>query len=156
VFITGSRNGKSNQDIGERVEGYTDAMKKHQLTIEDKWMLAGDWSMGSGYNIAQRLCNSDDRPDAIIFASDRMALGALKGLHDLELKVPANVSIVGFDNMQYDEFSIPPLTSVHSPILDMSEAAVEILLKLMEDNSLAVEMHQPVFPAELVIRESTA
>jgi LacI family transcriptional regulator len=83
-----------------------------------------------------------------------MALGALKGLHDIGLRVPLDVSVVGFDNMQYDDYSIPPLTSVHSPVLDMATAAVKMLLDRIEDNARA-ELPQQTFAAKLVIREST-
>jgi LacI family transcriptional regulator len=154
AFISGERDGHTNEDVNERYLGYRKSMKKHALPVKKRWLLAGDWSLASGHRIAQQLCAGDDRPDALIFASDRMALGALKGLHDIDLRVPLDVSVVGFDNMQYDDYSIPPLTSVHSPVLDMATAAVKMLLDRIEDNARA-ELPQHTFAAKLVIREST-
>jgi DNA-binding LacI/PurR family transcriptional regulator len=154
AFISGERDGHANEDVSARHRGYLKAMKKYKLPVDNRWQLAGDWSLASGHGIARELCASDDRPDALIFASDRMALGALKGLHELGVRVPQDVSVVGFDNMQFDDFSIPPLTSVHSPVLEMADAAVRFLLEQMEDKGSLADRQQ-VFAAPLVIREST-
>ncbi|BBB58429.1 alanine racemase [Undibacterium sp. KW1] len=154
AFISGARNGKTNQDVNERISGYRDAMQKIGLKVESKWMLSGDWSFASGHSIAQQLCSKKLRPDALIFASDRMALGALKGLHDLGIKIPSEVSVVGYDNMQYDDYCIPPLTSVHSPIYGMALSAIDILLRKIGELP-QLDTDQIVFAAEIVVREST-
>ena len=155
VFISGQRDGHVHDDVDERRRGYARAMKQHRLRVEKRWQRAGDWSLASGYRIARELCvDPNDRPDSLIFASDRMALGALKGLHELNVRVPEQVAVVGFDNMQYDEFSIPSLTSVHSPILEMADAAVAFLLAQIEGKAKLAEC-QRVFEAPLVVRDST-
>jgi LacI family transcriptional regulator len=154
AFISGERDGHTNEDVNERLNGYRHAMARHGLPVDARWLLAGDWSMASGHRIAQRLCAGADRPDALIFASDRMALGALKGLHDIGVHVPRDVSVVGFDNMQYDDFSIPPLTSVHSPVLDMATTAVRMLIDRIEDKTDNA-LPQHLFATRLVVREST-
>ena len=154
AFISGERDGHVNQDVSERLRGYRKSMKKHQLPVEKEWLMAGDWSLASGHRIAQQLCLGADAPDALIFASDRMALGALKGLHDAGVRVPQDVSVVGFDNMQYDDFSIPPLSSVHSPVLEMASAAVKMLLAEIEGKAQQ-EPVQQVFQTRLAVREST-
>lgn len=155
AFISGERDGHVNEDVSERLHGYRRAMARHGLPIDAGWLLAGDWSLASGHRIAQQLCAAPGGPDALIFASDRMALGALKGLHDIGLRVPDEVSVVGFDNMQYDDFSIPPLTSVHSPVLDMATTAVQTLIDRIEEHS-SVPLPQHIFATRLVLRESTA
>ncbi|NWB97022.1 LacI family DNA-binding transcriptional regulator [Pseudomonas gingeri] len=154
AFIAGERNGHTNQDISERYRGYLEGLGKYNLLVNDRWNVAGDWSLGSGLQVAQQLCANTPRPDALIFASDRMAIGALKGLHDLGLRVPEDVCVVGFDNMQYDDFCIPPLTSVDSPLFDMATAAIELLLKQLEGMSTQEPAYE-VFSARLVIRDST-
>lgn len=155
AFISGERDGRVNDDISERLAGYRAAMASHGLEVDERWLLAGDWSLASGHRIAQQLCGPDDRPDALIFASDRMALGALKGLHDIGRSVPHDVSVVGFDNMQYDDYSIPPLTSVHSPVLDMATTAVQALVQRIEERAHD-PLPQQVFETRLVIRASSA
>ena len=157
AFIAGERDGHVNDDVSERLRGYRRAMASHGLAVNPAWQLAGDWSLASGHRIAQQLCAREDGPDALIFASDRMALGALKGLHDIGRRVPLDVSVVGFDNMQYDDYSIPPLTSVHSPVLDMANTAIQILIDQIEAtpaNRPAPAQH--MFDTRLVVRESTA
>ncbi|MGN6084890.1 LacI family DNA-binding transcriptional regulator [Trinickia sp.] len=155
AFIPGQRDGHVHDDVDERQRGYARAMKGLRLRVEKRWQRAGDWSLASGHRIAHELCaDPRDRPDALIFASDRMALGALKGLHELKVRVPDEVAVAGFDNMQYDEFSIPSLTSVHSPILEMADAAVKFLLAQIEGKAELAEC-QKVFEAPLVMRDST-
>ncbi|HEX7641446.1 MAG TPA: LacI family DNA-binding transcriptional regulator [Burkholderiaceae bacterium] len=154
AFISGERDGHVNEDINERTRGFRRAMKECGLSVTRRWQLAGDWSMASGYRIAQLLCGQDDRPDSLIFASDRMALGALKGLHDIGVRVPLDVCVVGFDNMQMDEFSVPPLSSVHSPVLEMASWAISTLLHRIETGAWE-DGAQREFPAELVVRDSS-
>lgn len=154
AFIGGQRDGRVNEDVEERHRGYLEAMARHGLTEHAPWALNGDWSLASGHRIARQLCAGADRPDALIFASDRMALGALKGLHELGVSVPYQVCVVGFDNMHYDDYSIPPLSSVHSPVLEMAQASVQILLdRILGANGKPV---QQVFPAGLVVRDSSS
>lgn len=154
AFIGGERDGHINEDVEERHRGYLAAMGRHGLAEYAPWALNGDWSLASGHRIARQLCAGADRPDALIFASDRMALGALKGLHELGVSVPHEVSVVGFDNMHYDDYCIPPLSSVHSPVLEMAQASVQMLL----DRILGADGQplQCVFPAGLVVRDSSS
>lgn len=155
AFIGGERDGRGNEDVEERQRGYARAMREHGLEVHARWALNGDWSLASGHRIARQLCAGEDRPDALIFASDRMALGALKGLHELGVRVPADVSVVGFDNMHYDDYCIPPLSSVHSPVLEMAQASVQMLLDQILGAGAAAPAQQ-VFPAGLVVRESSS
>ncbi|RFP09314.1 LacI family transcriptional regulator [Duganella sp. BJB488] len=154
AFIGGQRDGRGNEDVEERQRGYARAMREHGLAVHAPWAVSGDWSLASGHRIARELCGTGDRPDALIFASDRMALGALKGLHELGVNVPGDVSVVGFDNMHYDDYCIPPLSSVHSPVLEMAQASVQMLLDQILGAGAAPPV-QRVFPAGLVVRESS-
>lgn len=155
AFIAGERDGHANEDVNERLRGYRSAMERHGLPVDPGWLLSGDWSMASGHRIAQQLCAGTSHPDALVFASDRMALGALKGLHDMGRRVPFDVAVVGFDNMQYDDYSIPTLTSVHSPVLDMAAAAVRTLVDRIEGRPTDGPLPQHTFETRLVVRDST-
>jgi LacI family transcriptional regulator len=156
AFIGGQRDGRGNEDVEERQRGYARAMQAHGLEIHAPWAVSGDWSLASGHRIARQLCAAADRPDALIFASDRMALGALKGLHELGVSVPGDVSVVGYDNMHYDDYCIPPLSSVHSPVLEMAQSSVQMLLDQILGTGPAALPTQQVFPAGLVVRESSS
>ncbi|HWW07318.1 LacI family DNA-binding transcriptional regulator [Collimonas sp.] len=137
-----------------RYLGYLDGLDKHGLPLRSEWVASGDWSLDGGYRAAKQLCSARQRPDAIFLGNDRMALGALKALHDLGLHVPGDISVVGFDNMRYDDFSIPSLTSVNVPMYEMSEHAVRILLDCIEKRAPA-GLVQRIFPTSLVVRDST-
>lgn len=163
AFVTGAR--KEHAPVIRREQavttgsearyiGYLDGMDKYGLPVRQDWIVPGDWSLDSGYRAAAQLCGTADRPDAIILSNDRMALGALKALHDLGLHVPNDVSVVGFDNMRYDDFSIPSLTSVDVPMFEMSECTVRILLDCIEKRGSS-DLVQCVFPTSLVVRGST-
>ena len=154
AFIGGQRDGHVNEDVEERHRGYLEAMARHGLPEHAPWALNGDWSLASGHRIARQLCAGAERPDALIFASDRMALGALKGLHELGVSVPHEVCVVGFDNMHYDDYCIPPLSSVHSPVLEMARASVQMLLDRIQGAD--GKPVQQVFPAGLVVRDSSS
>jgi LacI family transcriptional regulator len=149
-----------------RYFGYLDGLEKCGLTPRPEWLVTGDWSLESGYRAAAQLCHQSERPDAIFLGNDRMALGALKALYDLGVKVPQEISVVGFDNMRYADFSIPSLTSVDAPMLEMCEFAVKLLLERIElrqeqrnqsgDAAAAqAALVQKMFSTHLVIRDST-
>ncbi|MBP1313761.1 LacI family DNA-binding transcriptional regulator [Herbaspirillum huttiense F1] len=163
--------GKSREDgvptsSEARYFGYLDGLEKCGLTPRPEWIVTGDWSLESGYRAAAQLCHQSERPDAIFLGNDRMALGALKALYDLGVKVPQEISVVGFDNMRYADFSIPSLTSVDAPMLEMCEFAVKLLLERIElrqeqrnqsgDAAAAqAALVQKMFSTHLVIRDST-
>ena len=117
----------------------------HSLEVE------GDWSSGSGYSAAMSLLASGDLPTAIFAANDRMAFGVLRALNDCEMKVPSHMSVVGFDDIEGSDCSIPPLTTVRQDHQSLGIAAMELLLEAMQ--GLPARSHK--IPAQLIVRSST-
>ncbi|RME71587.1 MAG: transcriptional regulator, partial [Chloroflexi bacterium] len=89
---------------------------------------------------------------AIFAANDQMAYGVLLGLFRRGIRVPEDVSVVGFDDQRTSAFTTPPLTTIRQPALDIGETAAKTLLQLLQNRPAEI----PKFPAELVIRESVA
>ncbi|GHF37696.1 LacI family transcriptional regulator [Deinococcus metalli] len=110
----------------------------------------GDWSYESGYAAMQALWADSDRPDAVLGGNDRMGTGALRAAHDLGISVPNDVSVSGFDDFEFAQFTTPSLTTVHIPHGDMARHAVRSLIQLLEGEPT----QSRVFPLSLVVRES--
>ena len=115
----------------------------------------GDWSAESGYDAATRLLRRGaDRFTAIVAANDQMALGALRALHVGGLRVPEDISVVGYDDLPEARFFHPPLTTVRNDFAAQGARCVEVLLRLI--NRQPVELPLLALCTELVVRESTA
>jgi LacI family transcriptional regulator len=114
----------------------------------------GDWSAESGYAAAARLLESSHRFTAIVAANDQMALGALRALHAKGIKVPEEISVAGYDDIPESQFFEPPLTTIRNDFARQGELSVEVLLRLVNRETVAPALH--LLRPELVPRESTA
>lgn len=115
--------------------------------------LEGDWSPGSGYRNGLILGRIPDAT-AVFVASDEMAFGVIRALHELGRRVPEDISVVGVDDIELAEYCSPSLTTVAQPFLAMGALAVTHLLRHIEDPTAAPE--PALVTPELVIRASTA
>ena len=98
-----------------------------------------------------KLKNSDELPTAIFAANDLMAIGALKAFAKLKVRVPEEVSIIGFDNIPFSDCTYPPLTTIAQPTYLMGQMAVETLLKVIDKKKIKKSVE---FKTELVERDS--
>jgi DNA-binding LacI/PurR family transcriptional regulator len=115
-------------------------------------ILVGDWSARSGYELGQRLAQTAD-VTAVFVANDQMALGVLRSLHELGRRVPAEISVVGFDDIPEAAYFSPPLTTVRQNFNEMGRRS---LLRLLEEIRSGVRTPtRETVPAELVVRGST-
>jgi LacI family transcriptional regulator len=143
--------GPATMTVGiDRLEGYKAALKKHGLIVDPDLIVESDFSEGGGYAAMKRLLNFNI--DAVFAASDAMATGALRALREKELPVPGEISVVGFDDMPFAARSDPPLTTIRQPTQRVGAVAVESLLNIIEDPSIAPV--RILLPTDLVIRES--
>ena len=116
-------------------------------------MLPGDWSTASGYEAGRRLAE-DDEVTAVFTANDQMALGVLRAMHERGRRVPDDVSVVGFDDIEEAPYFWPPLTTIHQSFAEIGQRAVESLVR--EIQSVEHEQREVLVPTRLVIRDSTA
>jgi len=134
----------------DRLEGYKSALKGAGLAVDHDLIVESDFSEDGGYLSMQRLIPR--HPDAVFAASDALAAGALRALRDARLRVPDDISVVGFDDMPFAAHTDPPLTTVRQPINRVGSLAVETLIDLVENPD--TPPRRIIFPTELVIRNS--
>lgn len=135
----------------ERSEGFMAAMKKHGLHVAPAMIGAGNYRFDSGVAAAEALLDGDNRPTAIFCSNDEMAAGALHAARRRNMDIPADLSIIGFDDSPIAAHIWPPITTVGWPIRAMGKAAG---LKLVAPSDPGASGFR--FPARLVQRQSVA
>jgi LacI family transcriptional regulator len=137
----------------DRLAGYCEALKAHQLAVDENLIVEGDYTEVSGSIGAQRLLSAS--PTAIFAASDIMAVGALKTLREAHLRVPEDVALVGFDDVPIAAAVEPALTTVHQPIEHLGSMAADLLLNLLEHPpDKRASASRIILPTRLTVRES--
>ncbi|MET8469366.1 LacI family DNA-binding transcriptional regulator [Streptomyces sp. NPDC006422] len=137
-----------------RLDGYRAALDVAGVPVEDELIVPGDFYHASGFTGCDHLLDLDEPPTAIFASSDQMALGAIEALRRRGLRVPEDLSVVGFDDLPEVRWSAPPLTTVRQPLSDMGKLAARTVLDLAR----SVEPAAPRvdLATELVVRASTA
>ncbi|GAB4200122.1 MAG: LacI family DNA-binding transcriptional regulator [Roseiflexaceae bacterium] len=142
----------SHQDAAERRAGYLEALHDAGLETDPELIVEGDFSERSGLLAVDTLLRRSSRVTAIFAANDQIAYGARLGLFRRGIRVPEDLSLVGFDDQPGTAYATPPLTTVRQPTLEMGRAAAQTVLRLLE----GLPLDLPTFATELVIRESAA
>ena len=148
AFISGD---PEHPDAVDRQQGYRSAIEAAGLRFDPALLAPGNFSEHSGLLAVERLLDSRTRFSAIFAANDQMAFGASLGLYRRGLRVPDDVSMVGFDDVAGSVYMVPPLTTVHNPIQEIGELAARAMLSLLAGERPAVEVPAP----RLIVREST-
>ena len=138
----------------ERLEGFKRALAEAKVHLEPDYIQEARFERNSGYQAAIRLLRMLPRPTGIFACNDLMALGVFLAARELGLRCPEDVSIVGFDNLDFAEFTAPALTTVHQPGYQLGTAAARLLLERM--NGSTQPARKIVLPSELKIRNSVA
>ncbi|MGC8875341.1 MAG: LacI family DNA-binding transcriptional regulator [Chloroflexia bacterium] len=147
--IAGPANMTSAQD---RLEGYRQALEAHRIPVDESLIVHGDYTEDGGMLAMQRLLPAS--PTAVFAASDIMAIGALKFLRQVNLRVPEDIALVGFDDIPAASAVEPRLTTVRQPIAQLGGLAVETLIGLLQGPRARPSVQRIVLPTELVVRES--
>lgn len=138
----------------ERSGGYRDTMAAAGAPIAPEWIQEGEFSFESGLAAADVLLALPERPSAIIASSDEQALAVLHRARDAGLAIPADLSIISFDDTPPVSFSLPALTAVRQPTAAMAERAAALLIEQRGFDPAGTPRH--VLPFEFMIRGSTA
>ncbi|HYP73665.1 MAG TPA: LacI family DNA-binding transcriptional regulator [Microbacterium sp.] len=137
-----------------RVDGYRSAMNAANLPIDPDWIRFGDFHPTGGETHARALLAAPDRPTAIFAGSDLQALGVIAAATEAGLRVPQDLSVVGYDDIELARWLSPQLTTVHQPLLRMGEEAARLVLRLAEGQT--VDTLRMDLATHLVVRGSTA
>ena len=137
-----------------RVDGYRSAMNSAGLSIDPAWIRFGDFHVTGGRDRAAELLSLDNAPTAIFAGSDLQALGALDAARAFGLRVPDDLSIVGYDDIPLARWITPRLTTVHQPLKRMGEEAARLVIRLSDEEPATTPRMD--LATSLVVRESTA
>jgi len=140
------------QSDAERFAGYREALEAAGVQFLPELVAHGDGKAEGGAPAMNQLLALASPPTAVFCYNDVTALGVLRAIHARGLRVPADISIVGFDDLFFAQYTQPPLTTVRQPRRKMGQMAFESLLKLMSGEDPA----EIKVPAELIVRQSTA
>ncbi|WP_373100210.1 MULTISPECIES: HTH-type transcriptional repressor PurR [Pasteurellaceae] len=135
-----------------RYEGFVKAMREAGLAINPDWVMEGFFEPEDGYECMNKILAQERLPTAVFCCNDVMALGAISAIGEKGLRVPDDISIIGYDNIHASRFYAPPLTTIHQSKSRLGAQAVNLLFRRISDKS---ERHDIIelYP-ELVIRKS--
>lgn len=143
---------REHEDARDRYEGYRQALSNASLPLDENLVVEGNFSSQSGVMAVETLLLRGEGFSAIFAANDEMAYGARLALYRRGIRVPEDVSIVGFDDQPNSAYMTPPLTTVAQPAVEMGIAAANLVLSQLGNEEFAI----PELPAALIIRESVA
>ena len=148
AFISGPLD---HSDAVQRVAGFRSELLRKNMTCDEGLIVYSDFQESGGFRAMNQLLETHQTFSAVIAANDQMAYGARLALYRAGIRVPEDVSIVGFDDLPHSAFTLPPLTTVRQSIYEVGVRAAQALFELIEGKAVA-----PIqIPAELVVREST-
>jgi len=138
-----------------RRQGMMDERTRLGLPARSEHIIRGDFSLDSGHAAARRILQMEDRPTAVFCSADMVAFGLMAGLEAGGLRVPRDISVVGFDDIEMAAFSIPALTTIRQDRNMLGRRSAEALLQRLA-NPDTPSGAEPLVPVELVVRDSTA
>ncbi|WP_195542877.1 LacI family DNA-binding transcriptional regulator [Massiliimalia timonensis] len=137
----------------ERIEGYHYALQAHKIEALPQLMCVGKHSIQSGYNCVMRMHQDRIPFTAVLASSDVIALGAVQALKELGIRIPEEVEVIGFDNIEFGALLDPPLTTIEQPIAELARRSVAMLLELIS-NAVLKEKNIRLEP-KLIYRKTT-
>ena len=152
AFIGGPQH-QEQQEAQKRYNAFVNTMANHNLTVNPKLVVNGDYSYGSGKAAMETLLEQPNTHfDAVVAANDLMALAAIEVLQSRGIRVPEDVAVTGFDDVEESKYNIPTLTTVRQMVFEQGQRAAKILLDMLAGT--AAPNKPIVVPARLVVRES--
>jgi LacI family transcriptional regulator len=135
-----------------RLEGYKDSLKEAGIPLEEELIQIGDYHTETAVECTRELLSLQDPPTAIFASNDMSAIGVYQVAAEIGLRIPEDLSVVGFDNLRESEFLKPALTTISQYIPEMGYLATELVVKLIKGEAIEDKLHK--IPTQLVVRES--
>jgi len=133
-----------------REDAYARVCQEHALATPARHR--GDWSAASGYAAGREILAEEPRPTAVFAANDQMALGVMRAAHEAGLRIPQDLSVIGFDDSDDSGSYWPPLTTIHQHFDVVGQRATELLIAMIDGEPLP---ENPLITTRLVVRDST-
>ncbi|ARR47691.1 transcriptional repressor PurR [Vibrio campbellii] len=118
-----------------RYEGYKRAMLEAELEFNANWIVESDFECEGGYQAFKKMVERGPLPSSIFVSNDMMAMGVINAANELGIKIPEQLSIIGYDDIHIAKFMSPSLTTIHQPKYRLGQAAVETLLRKLDEKS---------------------
>jgi LacI family transcriptional regulator len=151
AILNGPRDVSTSED---RLAGYRRALTEAGIPINSKREYYGAFNQESGFQMTHKALAEAQKPTALFAGNNFIACGVLKALHELELRVPEDIPVVGFDDLPSALVTFPFLTVAAQPAYEMGRRAIEILLKKLDEGP-SDQYQEVVLPVEIVIRQSS-
>ncbi|EOU9539061.1 ribose operon transcriptional repressor RbsR [Cronobacter dublinensis] len=119
-----------------RLEGYRTAMQRAGLPVPEGYEVIGDFEFGGGLRAMQSLLALPEPPQAVFMGNDAMAVGAYQALYQAGLRIPQDIALVGYDDIELARYMTPPLTTIHQPKDELGELAIDVLIHRMAQPEL--------------------
>lgn len=148
-MITGLMESYSSQC---RLEAYKRYLESRRIPFRKEYVVSGNYSWKSGCTAAKQLMGLPDPPTAVFAANDIMAIGAMKGVQTMGYRIPEDVSIIGYDDIEMSNLSKPALTTIHQPKYEMGQECLHLLYSIIngeEENPRQITMEN-----RLIVRDS--
>jgi LacI family transcriptional regulator len=136
----------------QRLQGYKDGLAAAGISEDEDLIKVGDYQTEQACECARELLSLSNRPTAIFAANDMSAAGVYQAAKDASLRIPEDLSVVGFDNLQESAHFDPPLTTVDQFIPEMGTIAAEIMVSLLKGEAITRKVH--IVPTQLIVRDS--
>ncbi|EOW6848640.1 ribose operon transcriptional repressor RbsR [Cronobacter sakazakii] len=135
-----------------RLEGYRAAMQRAGLPVAEGYEVIGDFEFAGGLRAMQSLLALPEPPQAVFMGNDAMAVGAYQALYQAGLRIPQDIALVGYDDIELASYMTPPLTTIHQPKDELGELAIDVLIHRMAQPELQQQRLQ--LTPELMVRGS--
>ncbi|MCH4123149.1 MAG: LacI family transcriptional regulator [Levilactobacillus sp.] len=143
---------KPTQNLRIRVAGFKRRLAEHHIDLPETATIHSPMTKLGGYQATAAVMAQ--HPTAVFAINDETALGLMRGLHEQGVRVPADISVLGYDDIDLDEYVVPKLTTIHQPVVTMGQQATALLINRIKDQRQAAQLVD--LPVNLQERESTA
>jgi LacI family transcriptional regulator len=142
--------------IRARYRGFVVALVEAGIGIRKEWVIRDEdfTDFDHGYSAGKKILMESERPQAIVAANDVMALGVIRACDEMSLRIPNDIAVVGYDNIEYGAYSNPPLTTVNVNKEKLGEVAVQRLLQMIDNKELVNTGERIKIGTNLVVRKS--
>jgi len=142
-----------------RNRGYQEALEKNHIDYNPEMIIEGDWFVESGYNAVNTLIQKKKKFTSIFCHSDRMAIGCIKALEENGLRVPEDIAVVGYNDIEISKYLRPSLTTVSHPLYELGQSCAKLIIKCIEKKTLSKSFlnkeDKAKLKTKLIIRESS-
>ncbi|MFY0653173.1 MAG: LacI family DNA-binding transcriptional regulator [Cyclobacteriaceae bacterium] len=145
---------ENTRNSANRLEGFKSALAAHGLQSDDSLIFFTDFRVENSRQVINQVFDRKDRPDGIFTVNDELGIGCLHRAIELNITVPDQLAIIGFDNEFYSKYFNPALSTIDSPIKEMGKKSASVCLRLIEE----YDLHQPksqILKPKLIIRKSS-